>query len=430
MDPAVSMQGVGKKFCRDVRRSIRYGLADVGRNLLGRSATRSELRPSEFWALRDVTLDIRAGESFALIGPNGAGKSTLLKLISGIFDPDAGRIVTRGRVGALIEVGAGFHPLLTGRENVYLNGAILGMARAEIDAKFERIVEFSEVGEFIDSPVKNYSSGMYVRLGFAVATHADPDVLLVDEVLSVGDINFQRKSINRMHELIGGERTVIFVSHNSAAIQGLTDRAAYIDHGGLKMLGDTREVLEVYSRDMAKRLGGKSGGGPKVMRRTSGGTRFVDVQVLDAQGRPCIEFLSGQTVRVAASFECDRHVREPFFTFGVREAATRVPVTLAKVLPADLPGGLPRRGTVVCEFKAGRFRPNSYNLYLNFTDADSGFGLPFDTWDDVDERFRVVPRAEDYARGYVDGQGDIVALDFEVWLEGADPPSTLGAKPP
>src|SRR3989338_5925733 len=192
-DLAIRVEGVSKKYCKSLKRSMLYGMADVARNLCGLRSPSGLLRPREFWAVDDVSFEVRRGESFGLIGPNGSGKTTLLKMLNGIFWPDKGKITTRGRVGALIAVGAGFHPLLTGRENIYINGAILGMNKREIDKKFDSIVEFADIGDFLDSPVKHYSSGMFVRLGFAIAIHCEPDILLLDEVLAVGAINFQKK---------------------------------------------------------------------------------------------------------------------------------------------------------------------------------------------------------------------------------------------
>ncbi len=192
---AVLVEHVSKKYCKSLKRSMFYSLSDISRNMLGFGSHPSRLRRDEFWALDDVSFEVKRGETLGLVGPNGAGKSTMLKMLNGIFWPDKGRITVRGRVGALIEVGAGFHPLLSGRENIYVNAAILGMGKKEVDRKFDSIVAFADIGDFLDAPVKHYSSGMFVRLGFAVAVHCDPDILLVDEVLAVGDTAFQSKCL-------------------------------------------------------------------------------------------------------------------------------------------------------------------------------------------------------------------------------------------
>jgi ABC-type polysaccharide/polyol phosphate transport system ATPase subunit len=235
-DAAIRVQGVSKKFARRIRHNMLYGTVDVARAMLGVAAATDTLRPGEFWAVDDVSFELKKGEMLGLIGPNGSGKSTLLRLLNGIYQPDRGRIEMHGRVGALIAVGAGFHPLMTGRENIYLNGAILGMSRSEIDRKFDAIVEFADVGEFLDAPVKTYSSGMYVRLGFAIAIHCEPDILLVDEVLAVGDFGFRQKCFGKINE-IREQASVIFVSHNLREINMLCDRALVLDEGRVSLVG-------------------------------------------------------------------------------------------------------------------------------------------------------------------------------------------------
>jgi lipopolysaccharide transport system ATP-binding protein len=206
--------------------------------------------PTHFWALKDVSFSVEAGEVVGIIGRNGAGKSTLLKILSRITKPTSGHATVYGRVGSLLEVGTGFHPELTGRENVYLNGAILGMRRAEIERKFDEIVAFAEVEKFLDTPVKHYSSGMYVRLAFAVAAHMEPEILVVDEVLAVGDAEFQKKCLGKMQDVAGREgRTVLFVSHNMAAIQGLCTKVAYLEGGSLVGYGDVDLEIRRYCRN-------------------------------------------------------------------------------------------------------------------------------------------------------------------------------------
>ena len=202
--------------------------------------------PDRFWALEDITFDVKQGEILGIIGKNGAGKSTLLKIISRVTTPTRGQIKIKGRVACLLEVGTGFHPELTGRENIYLNGAILGMSNAEIKKKFDEIVDFAGVGEFIDTPVKRYSSGMYIRLGFSVAAHLDPEILLVDEVLAVGDAEFQKKCLGKMSEVSRGGRTVFFVSHNMLAVKKLCMKAVLLDRGKNICLEDTSSVIERY----------------------------------------------------------------------------------------------------------------------------------------------------------------------------------------
>jgi ABC-type polysaccharide/polyol phosphate transport system ATPase subunit len=248
--PVISVENLSKRYVighetrhDTLRDRLSHG---VGRLFRGRKSAGEE---EEFWALRDVSFDIRQGEVVGVIGRNGAGKSTLLKILSRITEPTAGRVSLRGRVASLLEVGTGFHPELTGRENIYLNGAILGMSRMEIRKKFDEIVAFAEVERFLDTPVKRYSSGMYVRLAFAVAAHLEPEILIVDEVLAVGDVAFQQKCIGKMQDVARGEgRTVIFVSHNMVATQSLCDRALLLNAGMIEFDGGPVEAVARYLR--------------------------------------------------------------------------------------------------------------------------------------------------------------------------------------
>jgi ABC-type polysaccharide/polyol phosphate transport system ATPase subunit len=245
-DIVLKVQNVSKRFSRgEMHDSLRDFVPSLFARLSGRARTGS-VTSKDFWALQDVSFELNRGEAFGIIGANGAGKSTILKLITGIMKPTTGRVELNGRLSALIEVGAGFHPDLTGRENIYLNGTILGMRRAEIDRKFDAIVEFSGLADFIDTPVKRYSTGMYARLGFSVAAHVDPDILIVDEVLSVGDIVFQNRCLEKMNRIIRSGATVIFVSHNLRAIAELCPRSILLEHGKVTATGPSQEVLRAY----------------------------------------------------------------------------------------------------------------------------------------------------------------------------------------
>jgi len=246
-ETVISVENVSKKYCKSLKRSMYYGAMDIGRNMIGMSSKSSRLRKDEFWALNDISFEVKRGETLGIIGPNGAGKTTLLKMLNGIFWPDRGKITVRGRVGALIEVGAGFHPLLTGRENIYINAAILGMTKKEVDEKLDNIVEFAEIGDFINSPVKFYSSGMFVRLGFSVAVHCEPDILLVDEILAVGDIDFQNKCLTKISE-IQENASIIIISHNMNTIKLMCDRCLFLFKGNQKGLGNVSDILNIYSK--------------------------------------------------------------------------------------------------------------------------------------------------------------------------------------
>jgi lipopolysaccharide transport system ATP-binding protein len=329
-EPVISVEKVGKRY------RIGQGHTDVLAERLQRIVT-SPLRglhhtvskPShltasrdgdrEVWALRDVSLEIQRGEAVALIGPNGAGKSTLLKLLSRITLPTEGRIVMIGRAATLLEVGTGFHPELSGRENIFVNGAILGMRRREIDAKFDQIVEFSGIERFIDTPVKRYSTGMYVRLAFAIAAHLEPEILLVDEVLSVGDAEFQRKCLGKMQEVSEDGRTVVFVSHNMAAVQRLCTRAFVIDKGRLAMEGSVTDAVATYLDTTGpQQQTGVSVIGEDVERfGGTGAARLRRVVLSDLDGQPTSAIHLGQRFRLTMSFEVFKEIPEAVVELGI-----------------------------------------------------------------------------------------------------------------
>lgn len=241
----VKVEGLSKKFCKDLKTSLWYGVKDL---FAGYRDTSEEgvLRPKEFWAVRDINFELRRGECLGLIGHNGAGKSTLLKILNGLINPDEGQVTMRGRVGALIELGAGFNPILTGRENIYNNGAVLGFTRKEIDAKIEAIIDFSEIRDFIDMPVQNYSSGMKVRLGFAVAAQMEPDILIIDEVLAVGDVGFRLKCFKTMDKILPNT-AIIFVSHNMSMVSRICSQILLMNQGKEQYYGiDTSKGIDLY----------------------------------------------------------------------------------------------------------------------------------------------------------------------------------------
>jgi len=258
----------------------------------------NSLEKNEFWALHDISFKVRKGDAFAIIGPNGSGKSTMLKLLCGVMKPNKGDIKVNGTLSALIEVGAGFHPDLTGRDNIFLNGAILGMKRSEIKRKFDEIVEFSGLGDFIDTPVKRYSSGMYARLGFSVAAHVDPDILIVDEVLSVGDYTFQKKCIQKMNSVIKGGATVIFVSHNMKAVADLCSKSLLLNSGKIVKEGPTDEVVRCYlNQTTSTRIG--------IEKQEV----YISRVMIRSEEGECVRFKSGQKawidVEVRATAKCE-----------------------------------------------------------------------------------------------------------------------------
>jgi lipopolysaccharide transport system ATP-binding protein len=302
--PAIRVEGMGKRYRLGEQRSF----GSLRESLVGRLRSLGRPRPgpekASIWALRDVSFEITPGEAVGIIGRNGAGKTTLLKLLSRITEPTTGRAEIRGRVGSLLEVGTGFHPELTGRENIALNGAILGMRRAEIAAKFDEIVSFAEVEKFIDTPVKRYSSGMYLRLAFAVAAHLETEILLVDEVLAVGDLAFQRKCLGKMGDVTHRGRTVLFVSHNMAAINSLCRRALWVDAGCVRSDGRAATVVAQYLSD--QRGAETEVIEPDAHAHEPDGLTFVSLHVLDEADEPTSRILFGEVLHLRIRFSVAR----------------------------------------------------------------------------------------------------------------------------
>jgi lipopolysaccharide transport system ATP-binding protein len=312
-DIALRMEHISKKF----RKGEMYNsLRDLIPALTGKLFRRQELNESdqrEFWALRDISFEVKRGEAFGIIGANGAGKSTALKILSRIMKPTKGHMVVNGRLSALIEVTAGFHPDLTGRENIFLHGAILGMTRREIQSKLDKIIAFSGIEEFIDTPVKRYSTGMYARLGFSVAAHVDPEVLIVDEVLSVGDYLFQRKCIERMKEVIRGGATVLFVSHDLKNVSEFCDRCLLLDKGRMVTTGPAHKVVSAYLKQSRTSYSDEAASSSVIISK---------VRVRNKYGE-CARFQSGETawidVELTARARCTKLAVAPYMTNEVNQ---------------------------------------------------------------------------------------------------------------
>ncbi|QEH37849.1 Teichoic acids export ATP-binding protein TagH [Aquisphaera giovannonii] len=323
MNHAITVDGLSKFYRLGEQqkgryRTLRESITEViGARLkrvsrLGRSGRLNDGGTTEHWALRDVSFEVQPGEAIGIIGRNGAGKSTLLKILSQITEPTEGGVTLEGRLGSLLEVGTGFHPELTGRENIFLNGAILGMPRKEIMRKYDAIVEFSEIGKFIDTPVKRYSSGMYVKLAFSVAAHMEPDILLIDEVLSVGDLAFQRKCLDHAKRLKRRNTTLLFVSHNMFSIKAMCDRAIFLSEGRVVSDGATDGVIEEYEResrlDVAGWATGIVGSDP-----TQCPVYIREFELLNEDGRPCTLFQHGERMRLRLHYTARELVKNPNF---------------------------------------------------------------------------------------------------------------------
>jgi len=348
----ISVESVSKKFILAHDRP--KDLADAARGIFRRR------KNEDFWALKDVSFDVEQGEALGIIGHNGAGKSTMLKLLTRIMEPTSGRIRTRGRVSALIEVGAGFHPEMTGRENIYLNGSILGMSHAEIHSKLDDIISFAELERFIDTPVKRYSSGMYARLGFAVAAHVDPEILIVDEVLAVGDLEFQQKCLQRMQEVrTSSGRTVIFVSHNLAAVRSLCTTGICIKAGSIISGGPVDTVVKDYLDTLERDC--EIGLAETTERSGTGSMRLTDVRLLDGNGCATNALIAGEPTTVKMSYVNPGGVKRANFIFTVYNQ-TGVPVTNIDMgLTAFSPGPLQESGDFYCTIPelplpTGRYR--------------------------------------------------------------------------
>ena len=316
-DVVLSVRNVSKKFCRNLRRSMAYGLRDLAFNLSGVKQDTSRLRRDEFWALRDINLDLKRGEVLGLIGPNGSGKTTLLRLLAGIFPPDRGEVAARGRVGALIALGAGFHPHLTGRENIYLNAAILGIGSREVEARFRDIVDFAEIAEFIDAPVSAYSSGMKVRLGFSIAVQMRPDILLVDEVLAVGDSGFKIKCLNAINELLD-RSGVVFVSHSMPYISRACTRVIYLERGRVELeTNDVSEGINFYHGKF-QNFGDRRVLGP-------GKVRLGHVRLSTPSGGSAEDVVVGREGILVCDIPCrfDADVREAFIKLTILDNSLR-----------------------------------------------------------------------------------------------------------
>jgi lipopolysaccharide transport system ATP-binding protein len=423
---AVRVQGLGKRYRigraaqrhDSLRDAITHAAKAPFRNL-SQLRRLSRFRDEEaaddvVWALRDATFEIPVGEAVGIIGRNGAGKSTLLKILSRITEPTAGRAEVRGRVGSLLEVGTGFHPELTGRENVYLNGSMLGMDRAYIDRKFDEIVEFAGVEKFVATPVKRYSSGMYLRLAFAVAAHLDPEVLIVDEVLAVGDAEFQRKCLGKMGEVAKGGRTVLLVSHNMAAIENLCRTAVLFDHGRLVAHGGVRETVQRYLQEV---LPSTLGALPLAERRDRSGTgrvRLTSFHLEDGAGNPVGAAQSGADAVVVLGYECPPGVDPRRVDVGISvstENDQMLFVLYSSYVNQEF-GAVPTSGQIRCRLPRLPLAPSRYRLGARVTEGGDEADFP---WNGVGY-FEVEPG--DFYRtgrsGFDGSTAFLVAGDWDV----------------
>ncbi len=368
-DSVITIENLGKMYHIGRQRAkgdgLRHAIEGAMRTPLAWLRSRGEEKPKQvdFWALRGVSFEIKRGEVVGIIGSNGAGKSTLLKLLSRITVPTEGRIRTVGRIASLLEVGTGFHPELTGRENIFLNGAILGMARAEIIRKFDQIVEFSEIEQFLDTPVKRYSSGMYVRLAFAVAAHLDPEILIVDEVLAVGDASFQKKCLGKMGSFADTGRTVVFVSHNPEAVRTLCQRVVWIKDGRVHKDGHADEVVGDYFDSIATQK-------VKTVTKQDFGFTVTKVVLRDDSGQVRREFQPGEDLIVEINYDAQKPLERPYVTLGI-SGANGTCFTANMLLDGRRPEVLVGEGKLSCRFKSIPLFPQKYTVKVSIR-AENG----------------------------------------------------------
>jgi lipopolysaccharide transport system ATP-binding protein len=371
-DVVLSVRNVSKKFARDLKRSMAYGFLDMVREIASARRHTAELRPSEFWAVDNVSFDLWRGESLGLVGRNGSGKSTLLRLISGIFKPDKGSVRYEGKIAALIALGAGFNPVLTGRENVITNLAILGLSRREIQERVEEVLDFADIGDAIDAPLQTYSSGMSARLGFACAIHTRPDILLIDEVLSVGDAKFRGKCYRKLHELRRSGVATILVTHNVNAVLSMTDRAIYLSKGRMVMNGAPAAVMSRYEEDLvaivdAQPAAVNGPADPQPHDRV--GLTIDSVRFVDDRGHARDPVVAGRPAQMSVRYRATRDIPEVGLGVIVRELVDESEVVLN--LHSERDGKVfavgPGQGTIDVSFPALGLRPGLYTakVYLS-----------------------------------------------------------------
>ncbi len=370
-DTIIRVENLGKKYIighQQEGRARYVALRDVlanGASRLLKSWGKRESNPAreEFWALKDVSFEVKQGEVIGIIGRNGAGKSTLLKVLSRITEPTTGRISIKGRVASLLEVGTGFHPELTGRENIYLNGAILGMSKAEIKKKFDEIVAFAEVEKFLDTPVKRYSSGMYVRLAFAVAAHLEPEILVVDEVLAVGDAAFQKKCLGKMGDVATKEgRTVLFVSHNMGAVESLCNHALILNEGDIVYSGKVDRAVNHYLKscfqENTEELINRKD------RKGRGEVRITKIEIEDTSGKKYVPFYPGSDLYISLNYKSINKIRNLQVLIGIYDSLNTGIIRLDTEVTGGIPNMLDTMGKIICKAESINIVPGHYRLNI------------------------------------------------------------------
>src|SRR5215470_9588244 len=370
---AIQLDNVTKKYRTGRARTLGDLVASKIRDLRGQTddvhtASRGRIS-STIWALRDVSLEIPVGAGLGVIGRNGAGKTTLLKLVSRVTWPTTGKVRVAGHVVSLIELGAGFHPELTGRENVYLGAGLFGLTRQEIDRQFDAIVQFADVERLIDTPMKRYSSGLYARLGFAVAIHSNPDIVLVDEVLAVGDAAFRRRALEALRRLIGEGKTVLFISHDMWNVRRLCDRILWMDGGRVRAFGPAAEIAERYMSEVNLRALSNQENALQSHRGGTGEIRLTQVDVIDSGGRPVDRIVEGGPLIIRAAYDVSEPVTAPVFQIAIVDVDTGMVVASATSSAGDVPALVDGHGVIECMFESIPLRRRQFVLRMTISDS-------------------------------------------------------------
>lgn len=374
MEYAIRVENLAKQY--QIGEQHENMLRDLLVNLVKRPFRKARSSKQSIWALKDVSFTIEQGEVVGVIGRNGAGKSTLLKLLSKITYPTSGKISLRGRVAALLEVGTGFHEELTGRENIYLNGSILGLKKKEINQRMPEIIAFSGVEKFIDTPIKRYSSGMRLRLGFAVAAYLEPDILLVDEVLAVGDVEFQKKCLNAMDDLRNSGRTVIFISHNMTAIENLCPRTIWVDNGKIQKDGDTREVIAAYLSTFTEASGCQYNFEEIEYRTGSGKVKFTSLQFLDSGKNSREVIRCGDSLLIRLHYKANEAVLNPYFGVKIHtDLGTLISDINTWHSKFEIPSLLAGSGSIEMNLDSLNLVPGRYYISLWLTDVKEWYDV-------------------------------------------------------
>jgi len=427
MPTVITVENLGKKYTLKHQQREQYtalrdvitnAVASIGKKLLypfrsfNPQPSTLNLSLEDFWALRDVSFEVKQGDRIGIIGRNGAGKSTLLKILSRITEPTTGSVRIKGRVASLLEVGTGFHPELTGRENIFLNGAILGMQREEIRRKFDEIVDFAEIEKFLDTPVKRYSSGMYVRLAFAVAAHLEPEILIVDEVLAVGDVQFQKKCLGKMGEVGREGRTVLFVSHNMAAVSKLCHRAIILSSGRLSYFGKTEDAISQYIQCDQTGCSGKMDLRATQRDHDNRENLITSISILKSDRSESLEFLAGEDIIIRIEYEVDQEISAYCQINFLNYLGDRVMVVLSTHNASVL--RISGKGCIECLLKDLRLLSGEYAISLEF-----GKLFPQKAWIDyIPEAIRVKVNIGNYLGGaeWINSAGHGAVAQKSEWV--------------